>query len=212
VEKSESAIKVALPASFFDRDTVTVARELLGKVLVSSVGDLVCGGRIVETEAYLGTDDPGSHAATRGITERNSVMYGAPATAYVYFTYGCHHMLNIVTERSGVAGAVLIRALEPALGIDAMRARRGVDDIYRLCSGPGRLAQALGIDLGHNGKSLGGDVTVCDAPPAQEVVAASGRVGLSAGHDRLLRFYLKGNGYVSKGRTGPPRKRRASGE
>ena len=106
--------------TFFDRSPELVAPELLGALLVSTAGGVETGGRIVETEAYLGRDDPGSHAATRGITKRNAVMYGPPGSAYVYFTYGNHHMLNLVCEPEGVAGAVLIRAIEPLLGIEVM--------------------------------------------------------------------------------------------
>src|SRR5450756_151066 len=113
-----------LPKEFFARDSVTVARELLGKTIMSTAGGDVTSGRIVETEAYLGADDPGSHAATKGITKRNAVMYGPPGHAYVYFTYGNHHMLNLVTESDGVAGAVLVRAVEPVDGIDVMLRRR----------------------------------------------------------------------------------------
>jgi DNA-3-methyladenine glycosylase len=209
----------ALPESFFARDTVTVARDLLGKVLVSHGHDTVCGGRIVETEAYLGSHDPGSHAATKGVTRRNAVMYGPPGRAYVYFTYGNHHMLNIVTEPEGVAGAVLVRALEPVLGVETMLSRRAVCTGRRLrpaevANGPGKLSAALGISLAENGTALGGGtLTVYDAPTPPERVVASGRVGLSEGHELELRFYLGGNPFVSRGRTGakPPRVRQEKG-
>jgi DNA-3-methyladenine glycosylase len=197
-----------LPASFFARDTVLVAQELLGKVLVSRRGGAVTGGRIVETEAYLGSHDPGSHAATRGITKRNATMYGPAGRAYVYFTYGNHHMLNIVTEVEGVAGAVLVRAIEPVAGADAMLRRRvsrgGTAPHMRdLANGPGKLAAALGIDLRDNGVVLGtGGLAVCDGPPPAERVISSGRVGLTAGYGLELRFYLEGNAHVSKARTG----------
>jgi DNA-3-methyladenine glycosylase len=192
-----------LPASFFARDTVTVARDLLGKILVSRVDDTVTGGRIVETEAYLGPGDPGSHAF-RGMTPRTSVMFGPPAHAYVYFTYGNHHMLNLITEREGVAGGVLIRAVEPTIGVEVMERRRGRPQA-ELTNGPGKLAAALGVDLSDYGTALGeGRVTVYDAPPPPEPVGVSGRVGLSAGWEAPLRFYLEGDPFVSKGRTGPP--------
>ncbi|MFA5843299.1 MAG: DNA-3-methyladenine glycosylase [Coriobacteriia bacterium] len=191
-----------LPGAFFARDTASVARELLGKILVSADGETVTGGRIVETEAYLGSDDPGSHAATRGITRRNSVMYGPPGNAYVYFTYGNHHMLNLVTEVEGTAGAVLVRAIEPLIGLEEMRSRRaGVRD-GSLADGPGKLAAALGITLADNGATLGaGRLEVLDGP-APERIRATGRVGLSAGHEKELRFYEEGCPFVSKGRTG----------
>ncbi len=200
-----------LPASFFDRSPEVVAEDLLGKVLVSSAEEVVAGGTIVEAEAYLGAGDPGSHASTRGITPRNRVMYGPPGTVYVYFTYGNHHMINLVCGEEGVAGAVLIRALEPLVGVEQMERRRGGRQLHELCNGPGKLAQALGIDLSDNDTLLGeGRLVVYDAhrvPTAE--VAVSGRVGLSAGHELDLRFYIKGNRFVSKGRTGPPPRRDA---
>lgn len=196
-----------LPAAFFARDTVTVARELLGAVLVSVTDEGLAAGRIVETEAYLGADDAGSHAATKGITARNRVMYGPPGHAYVYFTYGAHHMLNLVTEREGVAGAVLLRALEPLTGIELMRARRGRG--AGLCDGPGKLACALGVDLADNGTSLGAGRLAVYAGEAPRRIGRSGRVGLSAGHEAPLRFFIEDSPFVSKGKTGPrTRKRR----
>lgn len=201
-----------LPPDFYARDTVTVARELLGAMLVSTAEGLTVSGRIVETEAYLGADDPGSHAATKGITRRNAVMYGPPGRAYVYFTYGNHHMLNFVTEPDGVAGAVLVRALEPLSGLDVMAQRRSASSRSdrglpgrSLTNGPGKLAAALGLTLGDNGIPLDGSATLCvlGSERAAGAVATSGRVGLSAGHDLELRFYLEGNPYVSAARTGP---------
>lgn len=211
-----------VPAAFFARDTPTVARDLLGKLLVSRVDGVETGGRIVETEAYLGSHDAGSHASTVGITRRNAVMYGPPGRAYVYFTYGNHHMLNLITEPEGTAGGVLIRAIEPLFGIPEMMRRRAggrrgeprpqrIEDLAR---GPGRLAQALGVDLRHNASELGkGPLSVYDAPEPSEPVRESGRVGLSAGHELDLRFYLEGSPFVSRGRTGPkaPTKRAGMG-
>jgi DNA-3-methyladenine glycosylase len=156
----------------------------------------------------LGVGDPGSHAATKGITKRNRVMYGHPGSVYVYFTYGNHHMLNLVCEPRGVAGAVLLRALEPTDGIDVMRIRRGRTEVRDLCNGPGKLAQALGVDLSDNGSVLGqGRLTVYDGPrPAPEQIVTSGRVGLSQGHELHLRFYIGDDPHVSRGRTGQIRK------
>ena len=199
----------SLPSSFFSRPTADVARDLLGKILVSATGGVLTGGPIVETEAYLGRDDPGSHAATRGITTRNRVMYGPPGVAYVYFTYGMHHMLNLVTELDGLAGAVLIRAIEPALGIDAMTARRRGASLASLADGPAKVASALGVDLSDNGVPLdAGRLTVLDAPSPVVPVRTSGRIGLARGHELLLRFYLEGHPHVSRGRTGarPPKR------
>ncbi len=184
-----------------------VAPELLGAVLVSTVDGIEAGGRIVEAEAYLGNDDPGSHAATRGITKRNAIMYGPPGTAYVYFTYGNHHMINLVCEPTGIAGAVLIRALEPLYGLDVMSERRNGRSNRELCSGPGKLAAALGIDLQDNGTGLGeGRLAVYYGErPSASSVARSGRIGLADGHDLQLRWYIEGCEYVSRARTGPIR-------
>jgi DNA-3-methyladenine glycosylase len=201
-----------LPGSFYARDSATVARDLLGCVLVSTFGGVVTSGRIVETEAYLGADDPGSHAATKRITKRNAVMYGPPGRAYVYFTYGSHHMFNVVTEAEGTAGAVLIRALEPLDGVVEMGRRRAEGcspstpvDRRDLSSGPGRLARALGIDLACNGSALDGSATLCllERQGESGAIATSGRVGLSSGHEAELRFYLEGDPYVSRARSGP---------
>lgn len=219
---TNGAFPHVLPRSFYSRDTVAVARGLLGCTLVSTAGGVVTAGRIAETEAYLGADDPGSHAATKGITRRNAVMYGPPGRAYVYFTYGNHHMLNVVTEREGVAGAVLIRAIEPLEGLEVMASRRAAGrgaaaaplcDLD-LANGPGKLAAALGIDLGSNGSPLDGSATlsVLEGPPAGSSVVVSGRIGLSAGSEMPLRFHLEGDPHVSGARPGRrPAKRLGKG-
>jgi DNA-3-methyladenine glycosylase len=192
-------------AAFFDRSPEVVAPELLGALLVSTVGGVDTGGIIVEVEAYLGSHDAGSHAATRGITKRNAVMYGPPGSAYVYFTYGNHHMLNLVCEPEGVAGAVLVRALEPAIGIEVMSGRRRGLPLGGLCSGPGKLAAALGLAPTDTGSRLGdGRLSVYHGePPAPSQVARSGRIGLSSGHELELRWYVDGSAFVSRGKTGP---------
>jgi len=192
-------------ATFFFRQPQQVAKDLLGCLLVVDTDEGQSGGIIVETEAYLGTDDPGSHAATRGITERNSAMYGPAGTVYVYFTYGCHHMLNLVCCEEGVAGAVLVRAVEPSLNVTLMRTRRPGRRDPELCNGPGKLTAALGVDLSDNRSALGeGRINVYHGQRgAPKEVAVSGRVGLSEGHDLELRYYLVGNTHVSRGRTGP---------
>jgi DNA-3-methyladenine glycosylase len=208
-----------LTPDFYGRDTATVARALIGCTLVSRVGGVTTAGRIVETEAYLGSGDPGSHAATKGITKRNAVMYGPPGRAYVYFTYGNHHMLNVVTEPEGVAGAVLIRAVEPLEGLDVMAARRAfgrregaAPRPLELASGPGKLASALGIDLACNGAPLDGSATlfVLEGPSGPVEVATSGRIGLSSGYESELRFYVEGDPFVSGARPGrrPPTRSR----
>jgi len=201
-----------LPIRFFDRSPDEVAPELLGSIVVSTAGGVTTAGVIVEAEAYLGAGDEGSHAATKGITARNAVMYGPPGTAYVYFTYGNHHMLNLICEPQGVAGAVLVRALRPVAGIDAMTSRRHGRPLRELCNGPGKLAAALGIELTDNSARLGtGRLAIYwgEAVEARDI-GVSGRVGLSRGHELPLRFFVAGDLYVSRGRTGPlaPKKRR----
>ena len=212
-----------LPRSFYERSTAAVARDLLGCALVSTAGGIIVSGRIVETEAYLGSDDPGSHAATKGITARNAVMYGPAGCAYVYFTYGNHHMFNVVAEKEGTAGAVLIRALEPLEGLEAMAERRAstrhssTHDLSSalaavdLANGPGKLAAALGIDLSCNGAPLDGSATlfILGPPGADREIGASGRIGLSSGHEMELRFYLEGNRHVSRARPGRRSKSRS---
>ena len=203
----------ALPADFFDRSPEKVAPDLLGCVVQTCVDGVLTAGVIVETEAYLGADDPGSHAATKGVTARNAVMYGPPATAYVYFTYGNHHMLNLVCRPDGVAGAVLIRALRPMVGLDVMTSRRHGRPLLDLCSGPGKLAAALGLDLSDNGSRLGvGRIAVYHGDlEAHEVIAVSGRVGLTRGHELKLRYYVEGDPFVSRARTGPVTPKRRGG-
>jgi DNA-3-methyladenine glycosylase len=204
-QRTAGAGYTPVDVGFFERAPDVVAPELLGMILVSRRGGATTGGRIVEVEAYLGAHDPGSHAATKGITKRNAVMYGPPGTAYVYFTYGNHHMLNLVCEPEGSAGAVLIRAIEPLFGLELMtQRRRGVRE-RDVANGPGKLAQALGVDLSDNGVLLGeGRLSVYHGEqPNRSVVASSGRVGLSSGHELELRWFVPGNPYVSRGRLGP---------
>jgi len=187
-----------LPASFFARPADLVARELLGKTLVTTVGGMLTSGRIVETEAYFGADDPGSHAATRAMTDRNRVMYGPPGRVYVYFVYGNHHMLNLVTGPEGAAGAVLVRGVQPLTGIEIMRLRRGGRAPLTPARGPGCVACAFGIDLTLNDVELGSTIAVCDAPPVDDsAVMNTGRVGLSRGQELRLRFAVRGCVHVS---------------
>jgi DNA-3-methyladenine glycosylase len=131
---------------FFARDPVTLARDLLGRVLFYRTTEGLLAGRIVETEAYTGGDDPASHAF-RGRTTRNAVMFGPAGHAYVYFTYGMHYCLNVTAEASGTAGAVLLRALEPLAGDEIMRARGDRGPARRLLSGPGKIGRAFGLTL-----------------------------------------------------------------
>jgi DNA-3-methyladenine glycosylase len=172
---------------------VVVARELVGKLLVHRAGGHTKVARIVEVEAYLGERDAASHAR-RGPTPRAAIMFGPPGFLYVYLIYGMHHCMNIVTETDGVAGAVLVRAAEPVEGFDAA-------DGARPLSGPGRLCAALGVTLRDKGRDLtAGDFFVADPGGLAPRVARSRRIGVEyAGRwaDRLLRFYVPGNPYVS---------------
>lgn len=188
----------SLPRGFYRRECLTVARELLNKHLV--VGERV--GRIVEVEAYAGADDPGSHAF-RGRTPRNGIMFGPPGFLYVYFTYGMHWCANAVCDVEGTPSAVLLRALHPISGLEAMRtarprARRDTD----LCSGPAKLCQALGITGEQNGADLiagDGDVWIADGgTPPPRSPGRSSRIGLSAGQDLPWRWFVKGNPHLSR--------------
>ncbi len=187
-----------LPDDFYARDTGLVARELLGKVLVRRLNGGVARCRIVETEAYYGRGDPASHAA-RGRTKRNRVMFGPPGRAYVYFNYGVHHLLNVVTEAEGEAGAVLIRAVEPLAGVPLLLANRPVANINQLTSGPGKLTQALAIDIAHNGRQLKTpELGIVDGKGNGFNIVSAKRIGISAGQALDLRFYIDGNTYVSR--------------
>lgn len=171
-----------------------VARLLIGTlVFVDGVG-----GRIVETEAY-DRDDPASHTFN-GRTERNAAMFGPPGHAYVYLSYGMHWCLNFVCREAGHGAGVLIRAIEPMAGIDRMRARRGVDEVRQLCSGPGKLAQALAVTRAHNGLSLDAPPFELEAAPAGAAieVVAGPRIGISKAQDTVWRFGLKGSRFLSK--------------
>lgn len=179
-----------LPRSFYDRDTVLVANELLGKFLVHSADGLIRVGRIVETEAYLGPHDLAAHSA-KGLTDRTRIMFGPPGHAYVYLIYGMHHCMNVVTEREGHASAVLLRAVEPVRNVEGRT------------QGPGLLCRAMGIDRQLNGRDLLGDELFV-AVPARKVpvrIVKRPRIGVEyAGRwaKRHLRFYIQGNSFVSR--------------
>jgi DNA-3-methyladenine glycosylase len=181
--------------SFYDRPVLDVARDLIGCVVAHDR----CAGVIVETEAYHHTE-PASHAFV-GLTPRTRTLFGAPGRAYVYRSYGIHACLNAVTEPEGVGAAVLIRALKPLDGIGLMRSRRGVKRIENLCSGPGKLTQALGIGLEHNGCDLSrGPVLIKARPQAwREVeVAVDTRIGISKAIELPWRFCAVGSRFVSR--------------
>ena len=170
-----------------------MAKALLGKYLV--FGDL--RGIIVETEAYLYHDDPGCHAS-RGETPRNAPMFGPAGNTYVYLIYGMYHCLNISSGKTGEGEAVLIRALEPVAGIEVMQKRRKTKKLENLCSGPGKLTQAFGITLKHNNLSLlTGDLQIHNSRIKPEICTST-RIGLSVGKELELRFFVKGNKFVSK--------------
>jgi DNA-3-methyladenine glycosylase len=184
-----------LAAEFYRRDAVTVARALLGRILVHETP----AGRIIETEAYLGREDPASHAY-RGPTQRNAVMFQPGGRAYVYFTYGMHFCMNVVTGGDGEGQAVLLRALEPLEGLELMARRRGLDRARELCSGPAKLAQALGIARPQNGLSLLEPplyILEGSAAPLSRIVVTT-RVGIREAADRPLRFYVRDNEHVSR--------------
>jgi DNA-3-methyladenine glycosylase len=175
----------------------TVARELVGwTFLVDDVG-----GTIVETEAYA-PDDPASHSFT-GKTKRNATMFGPAGRLYVYRSYGIHWCANVVCGSEGVGAAVLVRALEPTHGIGVMRARREVDDLRLLCSGPGRLAQALGISGSHDGFVLDAPPFELRPPEADVEVVVAPRVGITRGAEHHWRYALKGSAFVSRPRPRP---------
>lgn len=186
-----------LSREFYSRSTETVAEELLGKILVHKTEEGVCGGKIVETEAYLGLDDPGSVGYRRVRNVPKSLLKSS-GHAFVYFTYGNHWMLNVVARRNGLLGAVLIRAVEPLEGIDLMRKRRRVNDIRNIVSGPGKLTKAFGIDKRHDGLDLTKDILFIEDSDEKIDVVRTTRIGLSKGKEKLLRFYVKDNDFVSK--------------
>jgi DNA-3-methyladenine glycosylase len=194
-----------LGRAFFARDPRCVARELLGKVLVRRSGRKILTGRIVEVEAYLDEDDPAAHSAA-GRTSRNSVLFGPPGHAYVYFIYGNHYCLNVSCEPDGRAGGVLFRALEPLRGIEEMARARGIDvsgprDLTKLTSGPGRLSEAFGVtrerDNGCDLTSRRSSLWIgADGFVSKNVVVTT-RIGITKAAEHPLRYVLAGNPFVS---------------
>jgi DNA-3-methyladenine glycosylase len=182
-----------LTRDFFDRSVHLVARELIGCRLFFAGA----GGTIVETESY-DRDDPACHAYV-GLTERTRVLFGPPGRSYVYLSYGIHSLLNFVAEPEGDAAAVLIRALEPTAGLEEMRARRGDRPDLDLCSGPGKLTEALGIGLEHNDADLGRDPFLLLGPEGKPPrVVVGPRIGITKAVDRPWRFSAAGSRFVSK--------------
>ena len=190
-----TALKGALPAAFYDRPVLEVARALIGCTVACSGSS----GVIVETEAYHHSE-PACHAFV-GLTPRTRTIFGPPGIAYVYRSYGIHACLNAVAEQEGVGAAVLIRALEPVQGIDRMIERRGIHRLGQLCSGPGKLTQALGISLEHNGSDLGrGPVVISARGPARRglQIAVSRRIGITKASELPWRFCAAGTRYASR--------------
>jgi DNA-3-methyladenine glycosylase len=196
-----STVGIKLPRSFYEQPTVDVAKQLLGKYLVRQHPKGATVGRIVETEAYIGPQDLACHAS-KGRTARTEVMFGQAGHAYVYFIYGFYNMLNLVTERKDHPAAVLIRALEPVMGLDLMRARRQLDSLRDLASGPGKLCQAFGIDRSLNGADLcGTTLYVEDRGDQAPKFQATPRIGVDyAGKwkDKRYRFVVRGSDFVSR--------------
>ncbi|ACF10774.1 DNA-3-methyladenine glycosylase [Chlorobaculum parvum NCIB 8327] len=199
-----------LGAEFYQAPTLELAERLLGKIFVRCEDTgMVTKARIVETEAYLGEGDEACHA-WRGMTNRNRAMFGPPGHLYIYFTYGCHYMINIVSEQEGTAGAVLLRAMEPLEGIDRMQERRGTADERALMSGPGKLAQALGIGPELYGSSLLGESCwLEDAPEIpEELIGTSPRIGITRSTELPWRKFVTASPHVSTTRLGAPKKKR----
>lgn len=193
-----------LPRAFYRRPAPLVASDLIGRLVVRPLPGVMVVGRIVEAEAYQ-EDDPASHSY-RGVTARTAVMFGPPGHLYVYFSYGNHWCMNVVTGRDGEGSAVLLRAAEPLEGIEWMRAARGLHAVRDLCSGPGKLTQAFGITKAQNGLDLvaGQDLYVASGTRVpDEGIGVGPRVGISVATEKPWRFFVKDNPYVSRRATAP---------
>lgn len=199
-----------LSREFYNRDTVLVAKELLGKVLVTKEMDVVCKGKIVEVEAYMGPEDKAAHSYGGRRTKRVEVMYGEPGFAYVFIIYGLHYCMNTVTREKGVPQAVLIRALEPVEGLDIMSNRRfkkNYDELTKrerinLTNGPAKLCAAMNIDKSLNAEDLCGEIIYIEEGEKENFdTGVSKRIGVDYAEeakDYPWRFFIEGNAYVSK--------------
>ncbi len=187
----------ALPSEYYARPTLEVAQDLLGCLLIHDSPEGRTAGRIVETEGYVARIDPAAHAY-RSRTRRNEPMWGPPGHAYVYFTYGMHYCFNVVTEPEGMAAAVLVRALQPLEGLDLKIRRAGVEKPRLLCSGPGRLCQAMGIDTRLTGAPLQGpELRLVPGERPSDIVSTT-RIGIRQGQDLPWRYYPAGNPWISR--------------
>lgn len=186
----------ALPREFYNRDTKTVAKELLGKILVHETSDGISSGKIVETEAYLGQIDPACHAYA-GYTNRSALFFGSPGIAYVFINYGIHYCLNAITLPPGKAGCVLIRAIEPLEGINLMFKRRKRHEILGLTNGPGKLTKALDINKSCNGYDLVSSNLYIKDNNEKFKILKSKRIGITKASNWYLRYFIKNNNFVS---------------
>lgn len=194
-----------LKKSFYRRELLAVARDLLGKILVKVDGDKILAGKIVEVEAYHGDLDKAAHSYG-GITKRNEIMFEAGGYLYVYFTYGAHHCCNVVTGRKGQGTAVLIRAVEPVEGTDSMiknrfgRKLKNDKEIFNLTSGPGKVCEAFSIDITHSGTDLtGNEIFILDDEKIKSKdIGVSKRIGITRSVDLPWRFFIKNNPYLSR--------------
>ena len=197
---SENYTYKPLPRDFYLRNTLDVAKELLGKILVLKKGKTILSGKIVETEAYIGDHDPACHAYQK-YTGRSKTLYNIGGTVYVYFIYGNYYCFNIVTEEKGIGAAVLIRALEPVRGIRTMTLnRKKAKTIFDLTNGPSKLCMAFGIDSDFNNGDITKKILFVSEPESINSfqICKSKRIGLNAGKDFLYRFFIKDNPFVSK--------------
>ena len=188
-----------LNKEFYHKPCLKAAKELIGKLLVRKKGKKIYSGIIVETEAYLGDKDAASHSFS-GMTKRNEVMFGEGGFAYVYFTYGNHYCVNVVIGPRSRAHAVLIRAVEPVEGTSQMKKNRGTDDIYNIASGPGKLCEAMEINLKLNGKSLTGEEIFLTEPleKRKHKAVKTKRIGITKNADKLYRFIDGNSPFVSR--------------
>jgi DNA-3-methyladenine glycosylase len=199
---SAVALVPPLPQSFFMKDTAAVARDLLGKGLYVQKDGKEMLVEIVETEAYLGSEDAASHAF-RGITKRNEAMFEQGGTCYVYLSYGINYCMNVATQKKGLGEAVLLRAAAPLLGENSMRMNRGFTEtssIKNLTNGPGKLTQALGVNLNYNGFTFDrADFRLVDLKRkiSPKLIGISSRIGISKAQDMELRFFVKSSPWVS---------------